>query len=61
MYEKYAKLRDERHMTDYRVAKETGISTATLTHWKHGRSTPKVDKMLKIAKLLGVKLEDLVA
>ena len=48
-------------MTDYRVAKETGISTATLTHWKHGRSTPKVDKMLKIAKLLGVKLEDLVA
>lgn len=61
MYEKYAKLRDERHMTDYRVAKETGISTATLTQWKKGRSTPKVDKMLKIAKLLGVKLEDLVA
>lgn len=61
MYEKYAKLRDERHMTDYRVAKETGISTATLTQWKHGRSTPKVDKMLKIANLFGVKLEDLVA
>ena len=48
-------------MTDYRVAKETGISTATLTQWKHGRSTPKVDKMLKIANLFGVKLEDLVA
>lgn len=61
MYEKYAKLRDERHMTDYRVAKETGISTVTFTNWKHGRSTPKVDKMLKIANLFGVKLEDLIA
>ena len=61
MYEKYAKLRDERHLTDYRVAKETGISTATLTQWKQGRSTPKVDKMLKIANLFGVPLEELVA
>ena len=61
MYEKYSKLRDERHMTDYRVAKETGISTVTFTNWKHGRSTPKVDKIKKIADLFGVKLEDLIA
>ena len=30
-YEKYAKLRDERGYSDYRVSKETGIGAATLS------------------------------
>lgn len=61
MYEKYAILRDERHLTDYRVAKETGISTATMTQWKQGRCTPKIDKIKKIAEYFGVPIEDLIA
>ena len=60
MYDIYAKLRDERGMTDYAVAMETGILAQTLYDWKAGRSTPKVDKLLKIAKLFNVTVSDLI-
>lgn len=60
MYKKYAKLRDERGLTDYAVAKDTGISACTLSRWKNGIYTPKVDKLQTIAAYFGVKLEDLL-
>lgn len=59
-YENYAVLRDARHMTDYQVAKETGLAASALYEWKSGRSTPKVDKLLKIAHLFHIPLEELV-
>ncbi|SCI17942.1 Uncharacterised protein [uncultured Ruminococcus sp.] len=34
MYEIFEKLLKERGITAYRVSKDTGISTATLTDWK---------------------------
>ena len=43
--------------TVYRVSKETGISATTFTDWKNGRSTPKADKLKKIADYFGVSLE----
>ena len=60
MYKNYAVLRDFCGYTDYRVAKETGISPATLSSWKNGAYTPKIDKLLKIADLFGVTLEELI-
>lgn len=60
MYSVYEKLRNERGMTDYQVCQETGIATATLSSWKAGRYTPKVDKLLKIAKLFNVTVTDLL-
>lgn len=39
------------------VARETGVSTATLSNWKAGRYTPKADKRRLIADYLGVSLE----
>ena len=38
------------------VAKATGIATATLTEWKKGTYTPKVDKLQAIAKYFGVSV-----
>ena len=57
MYNKFKQLLDERGVTAYQVAKETGISTATLTQWKQGKYTPKMDKILLIADYFGVPLE----
>lgn len=57
MYQRYANLRDSRGITDYRVAKETGIPASTFTEWKNGKYTPKVEKMSKLAKYFGVDLE----
>lgn len=54
MYSRYAELRDSKGLTDYRVAQETGISTATLSSWKLGRYTPKAEKLVKLAEFFGV-------
>lgn len=57
MYEKYLALKTKKGVTDYEVAKETGVSTVTLSHWKQGRYTPKVDKLLAISKYFDVPIE----
>ena len=57
MYERLALLLAENNVTPYRVSKDTGIATATLSDWKNGRSTPKNDKLQKIADYFNVSLD----
>lgn len=54
MYETFAALLVKNQTTAYKVAKETGIAQSTLSDWKNGRSTPKLDKLQKIADYFGV-------
>ena len=56
MYEKFETLLKENNVTPYRVHKETGISTATLSDWKNGKSEPKKDKIEKICDYFEVTL-----
>jgi transcriptional regulator with XRE-family HTH domain len=51
-YEKYAEIRDEKKLTDGKVAKMCGFGRSTFSDWKSGRSIPKIDKMQKIADAL---------
>ena len=60
MYKVYKNLCEEKGVTSYAVAKATGISQATLSDWKRGRSTPKVEKLIKIAKFFGVEVSTFV-
>ena len=60
-YENFERIIKGKGITAYRVAKETGITTATLTSWKQGKYTPKMDKLQKIADYLGVTLGELTA
>lgn len=60
MYENYCSLRDARGMRDTDVSRETGIGKSTFSDWKSGRSTPKNDKLEKIAKLFGVTVGELI-
>ena len=57
MYEKFEELLKKNNVTAYRVAKETGVTTATLTSWKQGKYTPKREKLQKIADYFGVGVE----
>ena len=57
MYERFEALLKKYGMTPYRVARETGINTATLTSWKQGKYTPKIDKLKKIADFFGVPID----
>lgn len=61
MYEQFEKLCKINNVTPYRVCKETGLTTATISNWKAGRYTPKADKLQKIADYFGVTLEYLMA
>ena len=58
-YSNYAAIRDGKALSDYRVALGTGIAPATLSDWKLGKTTPKIDKLIKIADFLGVTLDAL--
>lgn len=60
MYETFKRLLEERNLTAYQVSKDTGISQATLSDWKIGKSKPKVDKLSVLAKYFGVPLEEFI-
>lgn len=57
MYEKFAELLDKNNKTAYAVSKETGIAQSVLSDWKTGRSKPKFDKLLILAKYFNVPVE----
>ena len=60
MYEIYQRLLDEKGLKNADVARATGISNMTLSDWKRGKSTPKQDKLQKIADYFGVSIEYLM-
>lgn len=60
MYEIFVKLLEKYGVTAYKVSKATGIAGSTFTDWKNGRSTPKQDKLQKIADYFGVSIEYLM-
>lgn len=60
MYDIFEKLCQAHNITPYRVCKETGLTTATISNWKAGRYTPKADKLQKIADYFGVSIEYLM-
>lgn len=57
MYKKFQELLDKTNKTAYKVAKDTGISTATLSSWKNGNYRPKLEKLQVLADYFGVSIE----
>ena len=60
MYQIFEELCKKNGVTPYKVGKETGIATSTLSDWKTGKSTPKQDKLKKIADFLNVSVDYLM-
>lgn len=54
----FAHLCKENNATPYKVAKETGIVTATFSEWKKGTYKPKLEKLSKIAKFFNVEVTE---
>lgn len=59
-YQAFERLLAANKTTVYRVAKETGISNSSFSDWKRGRSSPKPDKLQKLADYFGVPVETLM-
>ena len=60
MNDNFEQLCNKFSVTPYKVCKETGLTTATISNWKAGRYTPKADKLQKIADYFGVTIEYLM-
>ena len=56
MYKKFEKLLKERHLKPIDVSKATGLYRAVFSDWKAGRSTPKLDKLQRIANFFEVPI-----
>lgn len=60
MYSVFEQLLQKSGLSTYRVSKDTGIAQSVFSSWKNGISTPKQDKMKKIADYFGVSVEYLM-
>lgn len=60
MYEIFEQLLLKHGVTPYKLSQEIGVSQSTLSDWKRGRSTPKLDKLQKIADYFGVTVDYLM-
>lgn len=60
MYEKFEELLEIKGYTAADVTRLTGISSTVFSEWKKGKSTPKTDKLILIARCLGTTVEYLM-
>ncbi len=51
---------NEKNLTAYRVAKETGISQGLMNEYKSGKKIPTVQNLVKIADFLNCSIDVLV-
>lgn len=56
-YELFEKLKKDRGVSNYQVAKDTGIAQTTLSDWKNGRIKCSMNVALKLSEYFGVPLE----
>jgi len=59
-YSRFEHLLRSHGVSVYQVSKATGISASTFSDWKNGRSTPKADKLARIAEFFSVSLDELL-
>lgn len=60
MYEIFANLLLERNLKAADVCRGTGLPSSLFSEWKRGKSTPKADKLKKIADFFGISVEYLM-
>lgn len=56
-YKTLEEIMNEKGISPSELSRETGVSKSTLSGWKNGSYEPKVDKLMAIAKYLGVPVE----
>lgn len=57
VYERYCQLRDKKGITDYRVSKDTGMTSSLFSDWKAGRIKPGLKSIKTLADYFGVTVD----
>ena len=58
--EKILSLRTEKGMSQDGLAERLGVSRQSVSKWETGQSTPDLDKIIRLASLFGVSVDELV-
>lgn len=53
-------LREKKNMTQEALGKKTGVGTTAVSQWETGNSTPRGQRLYKIAAALDVSIEELM-
>ena len=59
MSEEIAKLRTENNMTQEALAEKIGVSRQAVTKWEASESVPELSKLIAMADLFGVSMDQL--
>lgn len=54
------KLMDNKGVTAYKLAKETGISESVISRWKSGEQSPSISSLVKVAHFFNCGLSELM-
>ena len=54
-------LREQKGLTQAEVAEMLGVTAAAVSKWENGSSKPRVDVLFRLAEILGVRTEELIA
>lgn len=57
-YENVKKIADEKGISIYKLEKDTGLSHGSIRKWKN--SVPSVSNIQRVAKVLDVKVDELI-
>lgn len=57
----FIERRTFKSLTMDKLATKMGVSTTTVWKWENGKAVPRPGKLDRLARLLGVRVEDLFA
>lgn len=55
------KLRTETGLTQEELAERLDVCQQAVAKWENGYATPRIEKLIELAKLLGCSIDDLFA
>lgn len=60
-YERYSRIVKNKGYSNYKVAKETGLSQSVFTNWKNRNTLPSTETLMKLCDFLDISLDMLLA
>lgn len=54
-------IRKKLNMSQKELADKLGVTQGAISQWENGISTPRIEKLIELAKLLGCSIDDLFA
>ncbi|MFV9454716.1 helix-turn-helix domain-containing protein [Rhodococcus sp. NM-2] len=55
-----SQARIDKHLAQGELALRADVSTATISAWEVGRSTPQVDRLMRVVEILGLRMDEVI-